>query len=176
MGRGGHTRSSAEGGNSRILLTEARDGLSDRKEAEAASKQKRDMLKPTGTGGRDRQGSVRRNSRAPMLLGTRRDQGGMQRDGRQGGREEGSEASVFLSGTDSERPRLETPLAHPQSQHSKRLLGPRRKEPDLGTFLMFSRATGASSTAGTPCAGRAAAVLPWEAPPEAAVNTWDSVT
>lgn len=39
----------------------------------------------------------------------------MQRDGRRGGRE----ASVFLSGTDSERPRLETPLAHPQNQHSK---------------------------------------------------------
>lgn len=49
-GRGGHTRSSAEGGNSRILLEGARDGLSDRKEAEAASKQKRDMLKPTGQG------------------------------------------------------------------------------------------------------------------------------
>lgn len=36
---------SAEGGNSRILLTEARDGLSDRKEEEAASKQKETCLK-----------------------------------------------------------------------------------------------------------------------------------
>lgn len=44
MGRGGHTSCSAEGGNSRILLTEARDGLSDRKEEEAASKQKETCL------------------------------------------------------------------------------------------------------------------------------------
>lgn len=73
-----------------MLLTEARDGLSDRKEAEAASKQKRDMLQPTGTGDRDRQGPGRTHSRAPMLLGTRWDQGkegGTQRDGRRGGRE-----------------------------------------------------------------------------------------
>ena len=45
MGRDGHTSCSAEGGNSRILLTEARDGLSDRKEEEAASKQKETCLK-----------------------------------------------------------------------------------------------------------------------------------
>lgn len=43
--RDGHTSCSAEGGNSRILLTEARDDLSDRKEEEAASKQKETCLK-----------------------------------------------------------------------------------------------------------------------------------
>lgn len=46
MGRDGDTSCSEEGGNSRILLTEARDGLSDRKEEEAASKQKETCLKP----------------------------------------------------------------------------------------------------------------------------------
>lgn len=45
MGRDGDTSCSEEGGNSRILLTEARDGLSDRKEEEAASKQKETCLK-----------------------------------------------------------------------------------------------------------------------------------
>lgn len=45
MGRDGHTSCSAVGGNSRILLTEVRNGLSDRKEEEAASKQKETCLK-----------------------------------------------------------------------------------------------------------------------------------
>jgi len=45
VGRDGHTSCSAVGGNSRILLTEVRNGLSDRKEEEAASKQKETCLK-----------------------------------------------------------------------------------------------------------------------------------
>lgn len=44
MGKRWSHTCSAQGGNSRILLTEARDGLSDRKEEEAASKQKETCL------------------------------------------------------------------------------------------------------------------------------------
>lgn len=76
--------------------------MSDRKEAEAASKQKRDMLKPTGTGDRDRQGpegSVRRNRRAHMLLGTRWGQGGREgcsrMENKKGGRERGFSFPVW---------------------------------------------------------------------------------
>lgn len=140
-GRGGHTGSSAEGGNSRILLTEARDGLSDRKEAEAASKQKRDMLKPTGMGDRDRQGPERRNSRAPMLLGTRWDQG--EREGCRGMEDEEGGRLQFSCLALTARGPGWRPLWHiPKTNTAKAVLDPRRKQPDLEAFPTFSRATG----------------------------------